>query len=75
MNTQQPVTKSPVLSKTLWVNFIIAMTSIVAYFYPPADEWVRHNAMIIGVVATFLTAVSNMILRKWFTRTQLKPYK
>lgn len=48
--------KKPWLSKTLWVNALVA---VLALAYPPASEWMLANS---GTVVT-LFAVLNMVLR------------
>jgi hypothetical protein len=49
-------TKSPLFSKTLWVN---AISALLAIFYPPATQYIStHPEMVAG----FFT-VLNIVLR------------
>lgn len=42
-------TKKPYLSKTLWLNALVAVAAIA---YPPASEWVAaHPEVVLGVFA------------------------
>ena len=41
--------KKPWLSKTLWVNAIVAVSAMI---YPPASEWVSaHPDVVVSVFA------------------------
>jgi hypothetical protein len=48
--------KSPLLSKTLWINFIVGGLSL---FWPPAAEYIASNPS--AVLAGF--SVINFVLR------------
>ena len=43
----EPVVKSPLLSKTLWINFVLAAAAL---FYPPAQDWIAANPSLVAMV-------------------------
>ena len=48
--------KKPWLSKTLWLNAIVAVAALA---YPPVQEWIEGNeALVMSVFA-----VANLVLR------------
>ena len=55
--------KNPMLSKTLWTNFLLAA---FALFFTPAQEWMAENPTAVAVVWSGI----NMALR-FFTKDKL----
>lgn len=49
-------TKSPLLSKTLWINAIVA---IAALAYPPMADWITANP---GMIVSGVSLI-NIVLR------------
>ena len=49
-------TKSPLLSKTLWVNFIMAMSAL---FIPAIKEWMVASPDMVAMIFSGV----NMLLR------------
>lgn len=63
------MSKSPWKSKTLWVNLIMAVMAIAI---PGFNDWTRDNAINIGLIQGLLAALINIVLRLFFTKTDLK---
>ena len=53
---ENEVVKSPLYSKTLWVNLIMAVSAL---FIPSVGEWMSANIPMVTMIFTGL----NMVLR------------
>ncbi len=47
-------------SKTIVFNLIVALAGVVAFFWPPASDWVQSNAVLIMAIV----GAANVILRR-----------
>jgi hypothetical protein len=54
-------TKSPLLSKTLWLNFVLA---ICALFWPAAGQFVSSHPEITMVLVTGVNFVLRLVTKK-----------
>lgn len=59
-------TKSPLLSKTLWVNAVVALCALL---YPPAADWIQANGASVALIMSGV----NMLLRL-VTKEKLELY-
>lgn len=54
-------TKSPLLSKTLWVNFLVAACAL---FFPPAGAFITSHPEMVVVVVTVVNMALRLITKK-----------
>jgi len=57
----EPKPKIPLLSKTLWVNLILAVTALV---YPPANEYVSAHPELVMLVVSGLNIVLRLVTKE-----------
>ena len=52
--------KSPLMSKTLWANFIMA---VGALFFPPASNWLASNPEAVALIFTGVNIVLRLLTK------------
>ncbi len=54
-------TKSPLLSKTLWVNLVVALAAL---FFPPAGAFIQSHPEVVLVVFSGVNMLLRLITKK-----------